>query len=69
MHVEIAAEHGSDLHRAVEQYAEDHHLPVADAYADLLEDGLAANVAEQPTAAEADDEAIGRSDGAPQPPE
>lgn len=42
---------------------------MADAYATLLEAGLAANVAEQPTAAEADDEAVGESDKALQPPE
>ena len=69
MHVEIAAEHGSDLYRAIEQYADDHDLPMAEAYVGLLEDGLAANVADQPTAAEADDEAIGESAEAPQPPE
>jgi hypothetical protein len=40
---------------------------MADVYAELLEDGLATNVAAQPTAAEGDDDAIGRSDEAPQP--
>lgn len=69
MHVEIATDSESDLYRAVEQYADDHDLAMADAYVDLLEDGLAANVAEQPTAAESDDEAAGESAEAPQPPE
>ena len=41
---------------------------MADAHTDLLEDGLATNVTEQPTAAEADDEAVGENDEAPQPP-
>jgi plasmid stabilization system protein ParE len=64
MHVEIATEQGSDLHHAIEQYAEDNDLSSAAAYATLLEDGLAANVAEQPTTAEADQDATGQSDDA-----
>ena len=69
MQAEIATEPGSDLHRAVERYADEHDLPMADAYATLLEDGLAANVADQPTAAEDDHDAIGGSDEAPGSPE
>lgn len=68
MHVEIATEPESDLHRAVERYADDHDLSAAEAYATLLEDGLATNVADQPTAAEDDHDAIGESDGAPEAP-
>lgn len=69
MQTEIATEPESDLHRAIEAYADDHDLPMADAYVDLLEDGLAANVADQPTAAEDDHDAVGDSDEAPESPE
>ena len=48
-------------------HAKDDDLSTADAYIDLFEGGLAANTAEQPTAAERDVDAVGESDEAPQP--